>query len=708
MSKVLLSILSSALYLLVFSLFPNLAFAATLPYQITEAIPNLTIATRGITFLTRDIVVNYQSGRVLFSGSSDGTGTTSVDDGAQISVVHADGSSASSSFEYHGNCFAITPKQPQDITSLFRTGENRVTVRLYDVCGTYVSSSAIYLVNTGAPDPIPPGPTPFLELPWDYQGKGLSFNEAALSINSYFDHEYPLLSSGLSEPVDSAGTIINYLGPPRIGKAYTSHDGYDYGRDARAYIGDPVLAAAAGVATYVNSCAACGNMIEIDHGNGYQIRYMHLQRDELITNTPGQRVNVTAGQQIGRVGATGNVRPIGEAGAHIHFMVVQDKNNDGNFDDNIPDGVTDPFGWQSRDQDPWPTYVFNFAGQSRTGNRSYYLWTRRLDSLNSTLTASGGQYNIGRYTISVPRNTTNQNLNLQVSSAPITHANNDFSIGSIIKLIAQDAVGDLVQTFQTFFSISVDFSSFDLSRYNPNTISFYSSTDGTNWTRETTSVDLANRRATTLVNHMTYFALMAERADTVAPTTTANLSGDQGQTHWFRSDVSVSLNAQDNEGGLGIDYTLYRIGGGDWEVYSSPLTFTNEGHHKVEFYSVDKDENIEDLKSIEFDIDKTVPQASIDANPKSIWSPNGKMVDITITGSSSDDHLLNTTITVNDEYHLIEPVVSGFGQTIQLEARRNGSDLDGRMYIIKVVVEDLAGNQKEASAKVIVPHDQDR
>ena len=136
--------------------------------------------------------------------------------------------------------------------------------------------------------------------------------------------------------------------------------------------------------------------------------------------------------------------------------------------------------------------------------------------------------------------------------------------------------------------------------------------------------------------------------------------------------------------------------------------YTKEEIVEIADSVLNKDENIENLKNIEFDIDKTVPQASIDVNPKTIWSPNNKMVNVTITGSSSDDHLSKTTITVSDEYHLIEPIISGFGQTIQLEARRNGSDSDGRVYIIKVGVEDLAGNKKEAQVQVIVPHDQDR
>ena len=81
-------------------------------------------------------------------------------------------------------------------------------------------------------------------------------------------------------------------------------------------------------------------------------------------------------------------------------------------------------------------------------------------------------------------------------------------------------------------------------------------------------------------------------------------------------------------------------------------------------------------------------------------------MDVTVIGSSSDEHLHKTSIYVEDEYNLVEPAVSGFGQTIQLEAARNGSDNDGRKYIIEVVAEDLAGNITEKHVEVIVPHDQ--
>jgi len=42
---------------------------------------------------------------------------------------------------------------------------------------------------TPTPTPTPTGPEPFLDLPWDYEAQGQTFSDAALEINSYFDHE---------------------------------------------------------------------------------------------------------------------------------------------------------------------------------------------------------------------------------------------------------------------------------------------------------------------------------------------------------------------------------------------------------------------------------------------------------------------------------------------------------------------------------------
>jgi hypothetical protein len=104
---------------------------------------------------------------------------------------------------------------------------------------------------------------------------------------------------------------------------------------------------------------------------------------------------------------------------------------------------------------------------------------------------------------------------------------------------------------------------------------------------------------------------MAERLDIIPPITNASLEGESGEVGWFRSDVLFALTANDNVGGLGVDYTLYRVNDGDWRGYQTPELFSEEGDYRIEFYSVDKDENIEGVKAIEFAIDKKVPEARL-------------------------------------------------------------------------------------------------
>lgn len=692
---------------LLFLFFAFPANAATSSYTITTGIP-ARFAVRGETFFTKNITLNYQSGNIVFSALQDGTGSTFIDDAIEITVTKPNGTTTKFINSYQTGCSSLASLPPKDITNLFAPGENKVSIRLYDICGVFLFSSSLYLVNLDAPDI---GPAPFLDLPWNYEDKGLSFTEAALNINSFFDHEYPLLSTGLSEP----SLVIKYDNPFRIDESYTSHDGYDYGKRAKVNFGDPVLAAAPGTATFVNSCGACGNAIHIDHGNDYQTRYYHLQSEELITNIPGQEIQVNAGEKIGRVGTEGNCRPKEYPGdircAHIHFMVVQDKNGDGDFEDNIPDGLVDPFGWQSEEPDPWESYgksnEFFYKGENRVGNKSYYLWKKQIDNLNANLSANGGVFTSGRNTVTVPEGATDQNLLLEMISAPVQKIS-DFivSIGSSVDIKAYDPLGIQVTSFNTPITIGIDFSGYDLSRYLIDTISIYSSNDGINWQKEETNVDLINEKTTAEVYHLTYFALMAERLDTTAATTTAVLNGEEGEDNWFRSDVTVELTAEDNPGGLGVDYTLYKLDGGDWQEYTAPLEFSEEGNHTIEFYSVDNDENIEEVKSVTFSIDKTPPIVSISASPSVLWPPNGKMVPVTVEGDVNDSNLYTKSIQVIDEYGEITPTVNDFGETIMLKAKRKGSDKDGKVYIIKVEAVDLAGNISSASAEVVVPHDQ--
>lgn len=454
----------------------------------------------------------------------------------------------------------------------------------------------------------PPGPAPFLDLPWDYQGKGMSFTEAATAINSYFDHEYPLLSSGLAEPIGTQNTIRSYQGGQRNKDLnYSSHDGYDYGVQANVYLDDPVLAAAPGVATYLYSKAG-GNTIVIDHGSGYQTRYLHLQPDGLVVNIPRQKVHVEAKQEIGKVGSTGS----NTTGPHIHFGVFRDKNNDGNFEDNIPDGATDPFGWQSKEPDPWESYSFIQNDQNHSGNKSYYLWKTNLDGTTTSIGPAGGKAETTKFIFGFPQNATAQQIQLDLKSSPTARFNNFASIGSTITATATDALGNAVTNFLLPFILTVNFGVFDLHTYNQATLSIYSSNDnGNTWTKENTTIDPINHTATAPINHLTQFALMAERKDATPPATIAQFSGLQEKPNWFRSKVDINLQATDNQDGSGVDYTLYKTEKTDWQQYVSPIEFTDQGHHKIEFYSIDKDGNVEEVKNAEFDIDTVPPEAEL-------------------------------------------------------------------------------------------------
>ena len=87
------------------------------------------------------------------------------------------------------------------------------------------------------------------------------------------------------------------------------------GIDIAAGEGSPVYAVASGtVMAMGNDSLGYGNVIQIDHGNGYYTVYAHLSK---IGVSMGQCVH--AGQQIGSAGNTGNSQ-----GTHLHFEVIRD------------------------------------------------------------------------------------------------------------------------------------------------------------------------------------------------------------------------------------------------------------------------------------------------------------------------------------------------------------------------------------------------
>ena len=100
--------------------------------------------------------------------------------------------------------------------------------------------------------------------------------------------------------------------------------------------------------------------------------------------------------------------------------------------------------------------------------------------------------------------------------------------------------------------------------------------------------------------------------DTEPPTTTASLSGPEGENDWYIGDVTITLSASDTSSGVG--YTTYRINGEPWKNYNAPFIIDVEGTNTIEYYSVDQANNKENTKTLDIKIDTTQPTGQVTIN----------------------------------------------------------------------------------------------
>lgn len=106
-----------------------------------------------------------------------------------------------------------------------------------------------------------------------------------------------------------AGYISSYFGYRT--DPINGHREFHSGLDIATPVGTPVHAVAEGIVTYAGVRSGYGNVVEIDHGNGYMTRFAH--NSKLLVHV-GERVRV--GQKISLSGDTGR-----STGPHLHFEV---------------------------------------------------------------------------------------------------------------------------------------------------------------------------------------------------------------------------------------------------------------------------------------------------------------------------------------------------------------------------------------------------
>lgn len=108
----------------------------------------------------------------------------------------------------------------------------------------------------------------------------------------------------------SRGWLSSYFGlrtDPFSGRR-VHHSGIDFA----GKLGSDVVSVAAGVVTFSGKRSGYGNLVEINHGNGYVTRYGHNLKNLVAV---GQAVK--KGELIAKMGTTGR-----STGPHVHFEVM--------------------------------------------------------------------------------------------------------------------------------------------------------------------------------------------------------------------------------------------------------------------------------------------------------------------------------------------------------------------------------------------------
>ena len=142
-----------------------------------------------------------------------------------------------------------------------------------------------------------------LERQFAASGKQLSVLEALL-----FNRELDKNATPSRMPIGNSYITSGFGGrADPFGGGGAFHKGIDF----KASVGDPVLTVADGVVSFAGVKSGYGNVVDVDHGNGYVTRYAHNSR--LVVRV-GDLVRV--GQEIAKAGSTGR-----STGAHVHFEV---------------------------------------------------------------------------------------------------------------------------------------------------------------------------------------------------------------------------------------------------------------------------------------------------------------------------------------------------------------------------------------------------
>lgn len=187
-----------------------------------------------------------------------------------------------------------------------QNGEERITemVTYIDGVKTYATTLSTEIIKQPVTEIIHKGTKVVVQS----QGGGYGNYLPGNGNNSY-------TGGKLRWPTSGAYSISSYYGWRTLYGRSDFHGGIDIVRPGGNSGGLPVLAAAGGTVVSYTTYGSYGYSVVVDHGNGLRTRYAHM-----IPGSVSVRVGnrVSSGQQIGKIGRSGNV-----TGYHLHFEVIK-------------------------------------------------------------------------------------------------------------------------------------------------------------------------------------------------------------------------------------------------------------------------------------------------------------------------------------------------------------------------------------------------
>ena len=160
--------------------------------------------------------------------------------------------------------------------------------------------------------------------------------------------------------------------------------------------------------------------------------------------------------------------------------------------------------------------------------------------------------------------------------------------------------------------------------------------------------------------------------DLTPPVTSCALDGTIGSDDWYVTPVTVTLSAEDNEQGSGVEATYYTLDGGPLTEYADPFVVADEGMHVLRFYSIDRAGNQEEERSVTFKIDLSPPDITVSGIGNGDWV---REATITFDAQDAVSGVAAVTATLNGEEFLSGQTVDTEGDYELVVTATNGAGL---------------------------------